>query len=103
QFPPFAGFEVDLLPGLALEQEVAPPRRERVGPGLDCVGVATGLLRHKSAGPTVIVVMPHRLAVPGRLIVATPQQRCRDDIMAIANYVGPDLDRLAGDPFDGKA
>ena len=80
-----------------------PPGREFVGPGLDRIDIASGLVRHERSAPAVVAVMGHRRAAPFAVLLAAPDQRRGDHIMAVAIDVGPDLDALADDPLHGKA
>src|SRR6185369_10092605 len=91
------------LPGLALEQEIAPPRRELRSPGLDHVDVEPRPRQGERRSPAIITVMPHRHALPSAGALGTPAQRRGRDLMTVAENVGPDLDRLAGNALDGKA
>ncbi len=61
------------------------------------------LAGHELAVPAVIDVVLHRHALPIAIDFAPPQQRCGDDVVAVAIDVGLNLDPLADDPFDRKA
>ena len=47
--------------------------------------------------------MGHRRAAPFAVLLATPDQRCGDHIVAVAIDIRPDVDALADDPLHGKA
>ena len=79
-----------ILAGIALEQEIAAPGRECVGPRLDCVAEAARLRRDEAAGPAVVFNEAHRRALPFELAIATPQQRGRDDLVTVAEDIRPD-------------
>ena len=94
QFAALLGFQIELLPGFALEQEVAPPGGERIGPGFDRVNIADRLIGSETCGPAIVVVEAHGPSMPAFLAIAAPDERRRDDVMAIAKNIGPHLDRL---------
>ena len=78
------------------------PGGELVGPGLDGVDIAARLVRHEGARPAVVAVHGHRLAPPLPVDLAAPDQRRGDHLVSVAVDIGPHLDGLADDPFDGK-
>ena len=91
-----------VLSGRPLEQEVAPPGRVVVGPGLDRIFIKARLRRRHGRNPAVVAVMAHRDAVPERLGLGAPAQGGRGHFVSVAEYVGPDVDGLAGNAFDRK-
>src|SRR5664279_1647148 len=89
--------------GLLLQLESVPPGCEFIGPGLDGIDIASGLVRDERSAPAVIAVMGHRLAAPFAVLFAAPDQRSVHNIMSVAVYISPDLDALAGDALHRKA
>src|SRR5262249_33806531 len=77
------------------EQKGAPPGRELVGPRFDDIDVETRPRRRERCRPAVVPVQPHGNPVPGAGALGTPAHRSGDHLMAIAEHVGPDVDRLA--------
>ena len=100
---PSMRIEGEVGAGFLLQFETMPPSGEFVGPGLDGIDVAAGLIRHERAAPAVVAVMDHRRAAPFPVLLAAPDHRTGDDVMAVAIDVGPDVDALAGDALHGKA
>src|SRR5205807_2740767 len=94
QFPAFLGFQLELLAGFALEQEVAPPAGEGIGPGLDRVDIAGRRGRDETRRPAIISVEAHGRSLPALLAVAAPDERRRDHVVTIAKNIGPHFDRL---------
>ena len=99
----FERIEGDVGAGLLLQLETVSPGREFVGPGLDGIVIAARLVRHEASAPAVVAVLRHRRAAPFAVVLAPPDQRGGDDIMAVAVDVGPHFDAFAGDPLDGIA
>src|SRR3982074_2458237 len=89
--------------GFLLELESVPPGREFVGPGLDRIDVAPGLVRDERSAPGVVAVMAHRRAAPLPGPPATPDQRRAHHIVPVAIDIRPDLDALSNDTLHGKA
>ena len=67
QFPALLGFQIEFLPGFALEQEVASPGGERIGPGFDRVNIADRLIGSETCGPAIVVVEAHGPSMPAFL------------------------------------
>ena len=99
----FDGIEGEIGAGLLLQLEAVPPGGEFVGPGLDGIDIAAGLVGHERAAPAVVAVMGHRRAAPFAVLLAPPDQRRGNHIMAIAIDIRPDLDALADNALHGKA
>ena len=95
--------EGEVSTGLLLEFEAVPPGGEFVGPGLDRIDMASGLLRHERSDPAIVAVMGHRLAAPFPVTLAPPQQCRRHNIMPVTIDIRPDFDGLSDDPLHGKA
>jgi hypothetical protein len=100
QIPPFARFQADVLTGISFEQEITPPSGKGIGPGFDSVGVPRGLRGHEACVPTIIIVMMHRLPAPLGLALPPPKQVGCDHLMAVAEYIGPDIDGFTSNPLD---
>ena len=89
------GIEGEVGAGLLLQFKAMPPGGEFVGPGLDGIDIASGLVRHERAAPAVVAVMDHRRAAPFAVLLATPDQCAGNHVMAVAIDIRPDLDALA--------
>ena len=85
--------EGEIGAGLLLQLESVPPGGEFVGPGLDGIDIAAGLVRDERSAPAVVAVMGHRRAAPFAVLLAAPDQRSGHHIMAVAIDIRPDLDR----------
>src|SRR6266404_4800087 len=89
--------------GFLLELESVPPGGEFVGPGLDRIDVAPGLVRDEQSAPAVVAVMGHRRAAPFPIALATPDQRRAHHIVPVAIDIRPDFDALSNDTLHRKA
>src|SRR5262252_5146696 len=103
QLAALLGLQVEFLPGFALEQEIAPPAREAVGPRFDGENVTARRVGDETPGPAIIVVKAHRRVMPDSLAFPPPDERGGDDLVAVPENVGPHVDRLALDPLYRKA
>ena len=99
----FDRIEGEVGAGLLLQFEAVPPGGEFVGPGLDRIDIAAGGVGHERAAPAVVAVMGHRRAPPFAVLLATPDQRRGDHIMAVAIDIRPHLDALADDALHREA
>ena len=98
---PSSASSVTSWPAFSLSFEAAPPGGEFVGPGLDGIDIAAGLLGGvKVPVQRSLPCKTHRRALPVAVAFAPPQQRRGDHVVAVAKEVGPHLDRLADDAFD---
>ena len=94
--------EGDVGTGSLLARDSVRPGGEFVGPGFDRIDIFAGLDGVNAAGPAVIAVMDHRLALPFAVLLLSPDQRGADHGVAVAIDVGPDLDPFAAIRFTGK-
>ena len=99
----FDGVEGEIGAGLLLQFEAVPPGGEFIGPGLDGIDIAAGLIGHERTAPAVVAVMGHRRAAPFAVVLATPDQRGGDDVMAVAIDIRPHVDALADDALHREA
>ena len=99
----FDGVEGEIGAGLLLQLETVPPGGEFIGPGLDRIDIAAGAIGHERAAPAVVAVMGHRRAAPFAVLLATPDQRRGNDIVAVAIDIRPHFDALADDALHRKA
>ena len=95
KFAAFAGLKRDIKAGLALEQQCFAPGGELVGPGFDREQVAAGLGRGE-AGRASGRCRRSRIGsrCHSRLGFLPPQQLGGELVVALAQQIGPHLDRL---------
>src|SRR5262249_36361949 len=103
QLATLLGLQIEFLPGFALEQEITPPGREAIGPRFDGENVAARRVGDETRGPAIVVVKAHRRAMPTSVAFPPPDERGRDDLVAVQENVGPHVHRLALDPLYGVA
>ena len=96
-----ARLERDRLPRRPLDQDFAAPGGERVGPRHDAerrggqprVGT-------KRPTPSIVLLVPHRDALPHRVLRQPPIDLGGAHVVPVAEDVGPHLDGFAGHPLD---
>src|SRR5262249_23038191 len=96
----FGQLQLDLLSRLELLRDVAPPGGEDIRPGFDRVDVARVSSEPEATGPAVIVAVHHRGPVPLRLVDRAMEERGADDVVAVAEDIGPDFEQIADDALD---
>src|SRR5262249_11884295 len=62
---------------------------------LDRVDVASGVRRNETCGPSIVPMQPHGRALPFGITLCAPNQVSREDVMAVAHDVCPNIDPLA--------
>src|SRR5215208_2688411 len=88
----------DLLAGVALLDQILAPAGELIGPRLDRVTPAPDPVGPEAGHPAVVVVKYQRRLSPGLVLEGVFQ--CRgNDVVAVAEYVGPDRDLVADHPL----
>ena len=98
----FEKIDLDMLPGIGLLQEVAPPGLEIVDPGLDRVAVARVAIDRERPAPAVVVDEGHRGDAPVGLFLRAPEQAGGDLVVAVGDDVGGHLHRVADLALDRK-
>ena len=98
----FQRVEARILAGFALDHEAPAPGGKLVSPGFDRVDMPAELGGREARRPAVIAEEAHGHALPGALAFAAPDELGSQHIMAVTQNVGPDIDRLADDAFDGE-
>src|SRR5207244_2298929 len=99
----FLDLQCDVQSRVAFGQEIAPPRREHVGPGFYGIEVATNSGRGEACIPAIVVVNAHRDAQPSVGSFEPPEQLRRNNSVPLPEDISPNLDRLIDDSLDGKA
>src|SRR5581483_7506950 len=62
--------------------------------------IAAGFGRREAAMPAVVLVKPHRRALPVLRILFAPNQLRRENVMAAAEDVGPDVENFTDHALD---
>src|SRR2546430_17619157 len=83
-------FEADVHARRALRQEIATPSGKYVGPSLDSVDIAAGIVRRKAPPPSGVVSQGNGNAGPF-LLFAPPQHVTSAHDHAFPEEVGPNL------------
>src|SRR5262249_37413357 len=91
-----------LAAGVALF-EVGEPGEEGLGQRLDRIAVATGLGEREGARPPIVVDVAHRRLAPRALAVAAIVEIGHQDVVAVLEDVGRDLEDRAHLALDGIA
>jgi hypothetical protein len=103
QLAAFEQFARHLLPGVNLLDQVSPPRGEPVDPALDRVFVAAQRFDRERRLPAVVRRECHRLLAPRRVTGLPIQQRRRELVVSVGEYVRGHNHPLARDALDRES